>query len=165
MARGESLKVAEKYAIQSMLEAGLTAKKIAQHLGRSLKYVEKYLKTIPNTVQLIEETRDYLEEKTVDAVIDSLIKSGMEEHDAISAMNKVRARLEQRLEHTDENVVALAGYCLRQLNPKKLMISKTPGRRKGVSIMTQASSQLGDELRKSAPAKDNSSYIYKQERE
>lgn len=155
MAKGK-LSVTEKYTIQGMLHDGKSTKEIAELLSRTEtiidNYVNKELASLQETVakaqsQAVEETVPTIEvsEEMFDEVVHKLRQAaGMLKEDATELLNRTIRKL--KLEPDNSNQLYV--WCIRNLNAKDVMGTRTASGRKGVAIMTTAGSQRSDEFKK-----------------
>jgi len=164
MASGR-LSLTEKYAIQGMVNQGIDVSEIASQLGRKTPTIQKYidgelseLTSNIATAQLQStdipqsETTEVLDVDEHDDVVvlseqmynDTLYKlrnAGMELGDAREILDRTVRKLLGEPATADE----MYGYCLRNLNAKDVMVTRSAGGRKGVAMMTKAASERGDE--------------------
>jgi IS30 family transposase len=161
MARGK-LSVTEKYAIQGMLHDGQSVTDIAKSLERTEAtirgYVESELSTLQETIVRAqvsaseEAPRIELSEEIYEGTIHKLRQAGMLREDAIEVLE----RTIKKLKFEPENAQQVYTLCIRNLNAKDVMNTRTAGGNKGVSVMNRAASERGDESRKKAKSESRS---------
>lgn len=164
MAQGK-LSVTEKYAIQGMLHQKKTIAEIAVALARSegvvKKYVDNELSSLQDTIAKVqmdavvpdvEEPKFKLSEELYEEVIHKLRTAGLYREDAKEILDRTLGKLTFQPENSQQVYV----LCIRNLNAKDVMNTRTASGKKGVAIMNAAASERGDESRKKAKPESRS---------
>lgn len=167
MARGK-LSVTEKYAIQGMLHEGLDVTDIAKSLERTeatvRSYIEVELSELQSTIVKakmqqaeaeVEEEADSgfkISDELQEETIHKLRQAGMLREDALEVLQ----RTIKKLKFQPENSQQLYVLCIRNLNAKDVMNTRSAGGKKGVAVMNRAASERGDESRKKAKSESRS---------
>jgi IS30 family transposase len=171
MARGTPLTIAEKHAIKSMVSENMETSKIALHLGRTSRFIQKYidkeLSTVSskeeevnptNTVPVATGRKVYLPEDVEQKAFRELLNQGWEPQAAMESLKKLKNRLVTPVE--DYNVVV--NFCKRNRGVKNMFVTKSSGGKKGVTIMTGGAAQKGDDSRNQSRLRDTSTFLYSQ---
>lgn len=173
MPRGTALTSAEKYAIKGMINDGVSVKKMALHLRRTERFIQKYIDTELNIetkeIQTLDENAELavntpkripkISKEVFTSAFEKLVANGIPELDAFASLT----RLKKKLKEPTSNVDAIVRYCENHLGPKNLMLSKSgSGKKLGATIMTHAASAMGDDVKESRANRDPSTYIFKQ---
>jgi predicted transcriptional regulator len=165
MARGPALTTVEKYAIQAMVEEKMPVSKIATKLGRSRNIIDKFIQEeLSNTVKLIDGEEGFMPQEVEDALYKRLITGGLTKMDALSTIKRMKGKMTSKVVMSDEIIDALYKVALgKYTSVKDLMVTKTPGGRKGVAIMQESASSRMDLMRNSRPTRDVKDHIFRQE--
>ncbi len=151
----------EKLEIMKLVSEGKTAYAIAKKLERSQATVGKVIEELKTTslkafnqdVSSIPENTsiepiDYIETDVYQNVVRSLIKSGLDVNVAKQRIAKICAQAQKKgIESISEE--DLYNTALTSVNGSELFINRSSNNEKGVSAITQAASQAGDDAKKS----------------
>lgn len=171
MARGTPLTIAEKHAIKSMLNENMETSKIAMHLGRTTRFVQKYIDSTLSVVSSKEDEpkenvvpvatggkKSYMSPETEEKAYKELINLGWEPQAAMESLKKLKNRLVNEV----DNIDAIVGFCKRNKSVKNMFISKSAGGKKGITLATAGATQKGDDARNQSRNRDLSSFLYSQ---
>jgi len=156
----------EKYKIQQMLGSGKEISEIASSLERTeetiSKYIETELKDLVNSISPSKESEsENIEEKInidiFNSVINSLKRKGIEEKDAINAINKVKSKINEKI----DDVEKLSTLCMKELEVHNAIIREAINGQKGVTIMTKAASEIIENKRVDTRAANRRNSFYK----
>jgi hypothetical protein len=163
MAKTGKLSNTEKYAIQGMMHEGLEVADIATKLDRTevsiSKYIDGELDELVGTIakaqlqssepkeEVVEEQeRAHASEEDIEnAVYHLKLNLNLNEDRAYEMVDRVLRSIEFDIDSGRQ----LYALCVRTLNAKDVMVTETQGLRKpGVTMMTEAASERGDESKK-----------------
>ncbi len=162
MARGK-LSVTEKYAIQGMLHQKLSVEEIAESLERTPAVIQTYVDTELSALQETiaraqltevepeaeeEDNKGIADQITEDMRASVLVKLRQNTGKHSKDCEEILARTIRKLTFVPENDQKLYVLCIRQLNAKDVMQTRSSDGRTGIAIMNGAASQRGDESRK-----------------
>ena len=154
----------EKYKTQQMLAAGKDVKEIATALERTEETISKYIDTeLKNLVTAIspsepvKKERPKIDEEVFSSTVAILKKNGIEQVDAISAINKIEAKITEPIDNPEK----LATLCLRELTVHKSIIREAVGGQKGVTIMTKAASEIIESKKTNTRAENRRNSFYR----
>lgn len=154
--RKGQLSMSDKLAIKGGLHEGKTAEEIASVIKKSPEvvqtYIDKDLDKLAGTIakaqiQAAQNEVVYVDEKTKDAARRELVKGGLTELDADKVVNKAA----QKAANSKRKYRELAPFytlCVKSMKAGEFMIKRSPGGKKGVTIMTQAASSKSEDSAK-----------------
>ncbi len=155
----DRLTIKEKYKVQTRLNEDKTLDEISEEIGKSKscinKYIEDDLIPLMNKISNVKQETEHTNHITSDDILlpDSireqaiglLVAAGVPER---SAEVCIDTQIVPKLTYKIEDGNLLYRMCIQRLSAHTTMIQKTVGGKEGVTIATQASSQIGDEASK-----------------
>lgn len=151
----DRLNIKEKYTVQKSLNEDKTINEISENIGKSQACINKYIED--ELLPLLERIRTSrpVEEDVVDEVfltedikkkgVNLLVAAGIPQS---AAEECIRNQIEPSLTGKIEDANVLYKLCINRLAIHTSMIQKTVGGKEGVTISTQAASQIAEEQQK-----------------
>ncbi len=159
----DRLTIKEKHKVQQMLDADeKTLSEISDEVGKSEGCINKYIaeELIPLLEKISRAKNDtentnnitsediFLTDAIKEETIGLLGAAGVPEG---AARTFISTQIEPGLASKIENANVLYKLCINHLNIHTTMINRTVGGKEGVTIQTQAASQIAEEAQKKAP--------------
>lgn len=139
------------YLLQTLGESNDSYQKIAEDLSRPVNSIKKAVKEIKSIFVSTEQDVELnIKDGIIQRVTLNLIQGGVTKASAQAKINKILSRLTAD-EQSRVTEAALFQACLRLTTASDLMINTSEGGRGGVSIMTGAAAERGDDQFKQSP--------------
>lgn len=166
----DRLTIKEKYKVQQILDSDepKTIAEISEELGKSEGCINKYiedgliplLKKINKARQQTEDTvveEVFLTQAIKDEAVNLLVAAHIPER---VAQKFIEDQIEPNLTGKIEDANILYKICINKLTIHTAMVQKTAGGKEGVTISTQAASQIAEEAPK-PPARVYQPHIFR----